>query len=141
MDKDGKKIADRQLVRTASIVVSNAGLQPARNVEVAFNWKPPILNVSPARSYSDVPSPFDRYSIKFDSLAPGEQVAIGIMSLNAELPLMTAVRSDDCQGQSINMVAQRVWPNWFLYSGAALYILGIGTVVYMFVRVVTYLAS
>lgn len=133
LDGEGNQIADRQLVRTASIVVGNVGLQPAKNVEVAFNWKPRILNVSPARAYVDVPSPFDRHSIKFDSFAPGEQVTIGIMSINAELPVMTAVRSDECQGKQITMAPQRVWPQWILYVGLALLTLGVATAVYLLI--------
>lgn len=141
IDPEGKKLADRQLVRTASIVVSNAGLQAAKNVEVAFNWKPPILNVQPPRAYTDLPSPFDRHSIKFDSFAPGEQVTISIMSINAELPVMTAVRSDDCQGKPISMQPQRVWPFGVNLALFALLIMGLCTTVYLLLTGISYLIS
>lgn len=130
-DQEGKQVSARQLVRTASIVVSNGGLNPAKNAEISFNWKPMILNVLPARSYSDVHSPFDRYSVKFDSMAPGEQVTIDIMSINAELPVLTAVRCDECEGKLINMAPQRVWPSWFIYSATGFLLLGLGTTLYL----------
>jgi hypothetical protein len=130
-DQEGKQVSARQLVRTASIVVSNGGLNPAKNAEISFNWKPMILNVLPARSYSDVQSPFDRYSVKFDSMAPGEQVTIDIMSINAELPVLTAVRCDECEGKLINMAPQRVWPSWFNYSASGFFLLGLGTAFYL----------
>lgn len=134
LDHDGKQLAPSQLVRTASITVQNTGLNPARGVEVAFNWKPPILNLSPARAFAEVRSAFDRYSLKFDSFAPGESTTIEIMSINAELPMMTAVRSDDCVGQLINMAPQRVWPQWMLRSIALIMLVGAATLVYIVIQ-------
>ena len=136
LDNDGKEIAPSQLVRTASITVQNTGLRAAKGVEVAFNWKPRIMNLSPARAFTEVDSAFHRYSLKFDSFAPGEDSTIEIMSINAELPNMTAVRSDDCVGKLITMAPQRVWPQWFLNSMALLLIIGAATVVYSVTRLV-----
>lgn len=141
LDADGKQIRPRQIVRTASIVVENSGLQAARNVEVAFNWKPPILNVLPARAYTETSSPFDRYSIKFDSFAPGEQVTIDIMSINADLPIMTAVRSDDVQGQSISMEPQRVYPPVVRNTFAGLLMLGAASAVYLLITGIQFVAA
>lgn len=134
LDNEGKQIAASQLVRTASITVQNTGLHPAKGVEVAFNWKPPIMNLSPARAFTEISSAFHRYSLKFDSFAPGERSTIEIMSINAELPIMTAVRSDDCVGKLIPMAPQRVWPQWFLTLIAMVMILGAATLVYLVIR-------
>lgn len=131
LDQDGNKIASRQMVRTASIVVGNNGLNPANNVEISFNWKPMILNVLPARSYSDVQSPFDRYSVKFESVAPDEVVTINVMSINAELPALTSVRCDECAGKAIEMSPQRVWPVWLNYFSLAIFMLGLVTLIYL----------
>ena len=140
-DKDGKQITARQIARTASIVVSNVGLNPAKNAEITFNWKPMILNVFPARSYSDVQSPFDRYSVKFDSMAPGEQVTIDIMSINADLPVLTSVRCDECEGKQIIMAPRRVWPNWFNYTATGILLLGLGTAFYLAIVLLQYVAQ
>lgn len=136
LDPQGVQISPRQLVRTASITISNGGLQPAKNVEVTFNWRPPILNISPARAFSNIDSPFDRYSVRFDSLAPHEQITLEIMSINAELPLMTSVRSEDCVAKMINMTPQRVWPNWFNISVGILLLLGMTTAIYLVIAIV-----
>ncbi len=133
LGQDGNQIAARQMIRTASIVVGNAGLQSAKNVEVSFNWKPAILNVIPARSYTDLISPFDRYTVKFDSFAPHEQVTIDIISINADLPGLTAVRCDDCQAKEISMAPQRVWPNSLLLILTAMMLLGMATTVFFII--------
>lgn len=140
-DDKGNQVAARQIVKTVSIVIENSGLQAAKGVEVAFNRKPPILNISPARSFTDVRSSFDRYSLKFDSFAPGEQSTVEIMSINADLPMMTAVRCDDCVGEMIPMAPQRVWPQWFLNVIGVITILGAATVVYMLIRFVQFVSD
>ena len=109
LDKDGNKLRDVQVVQTASIALTNAGLLPATAAEVTFNWKP-IFNVLPARAFKTEVSALNRFSIQFDSLAPGEQVTINIMSINQDLPVMTSVRAENCVGQSIMMASQRLWP-------------------------------
>lgn len=136
VDNQGKQVALSQLVRTASITVQNTGLLPAKGVEVAFNWKPPILNLSPARAFAEMGSAFGRYSLKFDSFAPGERTTIEIMSINAELPVMTAVRSDDCVGKLVSMAPQRVWPKWFLNTVALIMLLGVATLVYLAINLI-----
>jgi hypothetical protein len=141
MDADGTQVAPRQMVRTASITVQNAGLQAAKAVELTFNWKPAIMNVWPARAYSDVVSPFDRYSLKFDSLAPGEVSTIEIMSVNAELPLLTSVRADECVGKMIKMAAQRVWPSWYLRILLSFLLIGVATTVFLTVRLIQIIAG
>lgn len=123
-------LADRQVVRTATITVVNVGKQPAKGAEVTFAFKPPIYNLWPARSFSEVPSPLGRHSIRFDSLSPGEQVAIHIMSINADLPIVTSVRSEESEGKLISMALQRVFPTWFNNLCFALILLGAGTLVY-----------
>jgi hypothetical protein len=141
LDPEGKQVSSNQIVRTASIVVENTGLHPAKGVEVAFNWKPQIMNIFPGRAFSEVPSALGRYSLKFDTLAPGEQTTIDIMAINAELPLMSAVRCDECQGKLINMAPQRVWPTWFLRVILAIMILGASTAVYLVIRLIQIIAT
>lgn len=131
LDSEGKQISPRQIVRTASMVVGNNGLSPANNVEVSFNWRPMILNVLPPRSYLDVFSPFERYSLKFESVAPDEFITINVMSINAEMPALTSVRCDECPGKEIQMSPQRVWPVWLNYVTLAIFMLGLVTLIYL----------
>lgn len=129
-DKDGNKLRDVQAVHTASIQVNNAGLLPAKAAEVTFNWKPPIFNVVPARAFTTATQALNRFSLHFDSLAPGEQVSINIMSINQALPLMTAVRAENSMGEQITMAPMRVMPSWFNASVVVLMVLGAGVIVY-----------
>jgi hypothetical protein len=140
LDQAGTQISPNQIVRTASVTVQNTGLIAAKGVEVTFNWKPAILNLLPARAFNEANSAFNRYSLKFDSFAPGERVTIDIMSLNAELPIITSVRSDDCVGKLITMTAQRVWPQWYLSIVTAILLLGALTFVYLTISLVQFFA-
>ncbi len=139
--QDGTQIAQRQIVRMASIVVTNAGLQHATGAEVTFNWKPMILNVLPARSFTGSESTFDRYTVRFDSLSPGEQVTLDLMSINANLPPMTSVRCDECESKPINMTSQRVWPGWFYIWAKVVFFIGAATVIYLLIRFISFVLS
>lgn len=141
IDKDGKEISEHQIVRTASITLENAGLKPARASEITFNWKPMVMDISPARSYTEAFSPSGRYSLKFESLAPNERVTIEIIAINGELPLMTSVRSDECEGKMIKMAPQRVWPSWYLNILVGIFLLGLSTAVYLFASLLQLIAA
>jgi hypothetical protein len=141
LDAEGKIVAQQQLVRTASIVSENSGLQSAKNVEYTFNWKPPIYNVFPGRAFSTEETGMNRWVLKLESLAPGEVFGIEILSINQELPFLTAVRSDEASGRLINMAPQRIWPTWWNRTVAALFILGVGTALYLFAVLLEWLAK
>jgi hypothetical protein len=141
LDAEGKVLLQQQLVSTASIVSQNSGLQPAKNVEYTFNWKPPIYTVFPGRTFVAEPSAMGRWSIKLESLAPGETFGIEIMSINQELPLISAMRSDEAVGKLIPMVPQRQFPTWFNTSVAALLILGAATALYLLALLIEWLAT
>lgn len=134
LNDEGTQISAHQLVRTASITVENNGLLPARALEITFNWKPPFLNVWPARQYEEAAGAHNRHTLKMDSLAPGEQFTIEIMAVNAELPLLTSVRSENSVGTLIPMAPARVWPAWLNHTAGALLILGSATAVYFVIR-------
>ncbi|MES2301604.1 MAG: hypothetical protein V4521_05955, partial [Pseudomonadota bacterium] len=78
----------------------------AKAVEFTFNWKPPIYNVYPGRAFSTYNTEMNRWVLKLDSLAPGEHFAIEILSINQDLPLISAMRCDDASGKLINMIPQ-----------------------------------
>lgn len=128
---DGVKLTDKQIVRTASITVTNSGLLPARNLEVTFNWRPPIYNVWPARIFATEVGEMNRFALRFDSLAPNEAVNVEIMAVNQELPLVTVVRSDDRVAKLISMSPQRVWPRWVLILVAIDMLLGLAAAIYL----------
>ncbi|MBP7136372.1 MAG: hypothetical protein KBA57_08440 [Sphingomonadaceae bacterium] len=140
LDDQGKVIQHQQLVRTASIVAQNTGLQAGKNVEFTFNWKPPIYNVYPGRAFSTYTTEMNRWVLKLDSLAPGEQFAIEILSINQDLPLISAMRCDDASGKLIDMVPQRVFPTWFNVLVVAEMLAGFATTLYLFALLIEWLA-
>jgi len=135
-DPEGNIILHHQMVRTASIVSENNGLSPAKNVEFTFNWKPPIFNVHPGRAFSTGETGMGRWTLKLDSLAPGEVFAIEILSINQDLPLISSVRSDDATGVLINMAPQRVWPAWFNRPALFLFLMGMAATVYLIIAAI-----
>lgn len=140
-DVEGNAVQQVQIVRTASIVAQNTGREAATNVEFTFNYKPPIYTVWPGRAFTEAATGMGRWMVKLDSMAPGEQFMIEIMSINQDLPLLSSMRSDEIEGKLIAMIPQRQWPTWFNLLVGLLFLLGLGTVFYWAVRVIDYLAS
>ena len=130
-DALGVEERKRNIVRTASIALSNSGLQAAKNVELTLNWRPQILSIVPARTYEEDTSAFDRHTLKFSSFAPGETVIVDMMSVNLPLPDITALRADDAVGKQVNMTPQRVWPTWVGWLTLVLLVLGASTAIYL----------
>lgn len=131
LDAEGNKLQEVQIVHSASIYVKNAGLLPAKAAEVTFNWRPPIFNLFPARAFRTETYALNRFSVHFDSLAPGESVTIHIMSINRDLPLLTAVRAENCVGVPIPIAPMQLRPKWLLAACWVLLILGGATLVYL----------
>src|SRR5260221_5451187 len=52
-DPQGNVVAQTQTVHTKSIIVHNAGREPATNVELVFNWKPMCLNAWTPRHFRE----------------------------------------------------------------------------------------
>lgn len=141
LDEEGNVIQEKQIVATASIISENVGLLSAKNVEYTFNWKPPIYTVWPGRAFETADTSMGRWSIKLDSLAPGENFGIEIMSINRELPYLTSMRSEETAGELITMVPQRQFPTWFYRTAWAVLIVGAATCLYLLALLVEWLAS
>lgn len=139
LDAEGKVLSEQQLVRTASINVTNAGNEPATSLEMTFNWKPQNFNVWPARHFQTVIGEDRRFTFKLESLAPKEFFRMEIMSINAELPLVTSVRSRECEGSPITMAPQRIWPKGIIAFLMVLMGAGAIALIYALVSLVTWL--
>lgn len=140
-DEAGKKLADIQAMHTADIIVQNDGLLPAKSVEVTFNWKPRVYNVVPARAFTTETIEMNRFAIRFDSMAPAEQVTIHIMSINQDLPALTVVRAENSVGTQIPLAPMRVWPKWFNAACLGLLAIGLTTVFYWIASGIIQLAA
>jgi hypothetical protein len=138
-DPQGKQIAPSQTVHTRALMVWNAGRETATNVEWLFNWKPHCLNVWPPRHFQERTETDNRYTIIFDSLAPNEYLACELMSLNAELPNLLIVRSDQCVAQNVNMYPQPVVPNSQRRIRTGLQLAGLALIVYLGILLLQFL--
>ena len=140
-DAEGNVLRPKQTVHTESHVISNAGKMTATKVEVVFNWKPPCVNIWPIRHYQEFTEPDDRYSMIFDSLAPGEQVVFELMSINNELPKLVTARSDQCMANIIRMYPQPVAALWKQRLAVVLVFAGISFFIYVFIILLQFLIA
>lgn len=139
-DADGNQITPTQTINTASISISNLGIQPAKKVEITFNWKPMFLNVWPARHYDTKDAPSSRYSIILENMAPNEVFGMEILSINASLPGITSVRSEDCVATLVPMIPQPIQPRWRIILASALVVVGLAGTGYLIAALIQLLA-
>lgn len=141
-DDDGNLVAKKEIIRTASITLTNAGRSTANNVEITFNWQPPFLNAWPARHYDAKHSPQGRYTISLESLAPSESFGIEILSIGqAELPLIAALRCDECNGKLVSMRSQPAQSQWFVGLVIVIMVAGVAAIGYSSVWLVEALSA
>jgi hypothetical protein len=140
-DSEGTVVAARQTLRTESVIVRNEGREPAKNIEIVFNWKPQSLNVWPVRHYEERDTQNGRWSIKFDSLASGEELNLEVFSTNREIPAILTLRSEDQLAKMVDFEVVRSFGSKTKSIFVALIILGVATIFYIFALVIQLLAS
>lgn len=138
-DPEGREISPTQAVHTQSLIVRNAGREPATKLEVVFNWEPMCINVWPTRHFETHREPDRRYVLIFDSLSPGEVVGCEVLSVNGELPKLVTVRCDQCVGQSIAMYPQPVVGRGVRTAAVVFMALGVATAIYFAIVAVQFL--
>lgn len=139
LNPQGQQIAPNQTVHTRSLMVWNAGKETATKVEWVFNWKPHCLNVWPSRHFQDHTEPDGRYVVIFDSLAPNEYVGCELMSINADVPALIMVRSDQCVAQNVNMYPQPIVSNARRRVRTILQLSGLALIVYLAILLIQFL--
>lgn len=140
-DADGKQLAPRQHIHTASVAITNVGLETANNIEVVFNWKPMFFNIWPVRHYEERQAAHDSYSLLFASLAPNEAVNINLVAINVGLPGLATVRSDEVMGIQKHMMPQLVWPKWAQMMAVWFLVAGIATSGYLLALVIQLISA
>lgn len=131
LDAQGNELAPTQTVNTASVSIFNAGRSPATKVEVVFNWKPQHLNIWPSRHYEEKLSPDGRFSIFFDSLPAKDTMGFELLAVNAALPEMVTVRSEQSVATKMRLVPQPILPRWKVVI--ILWLIGCGVAVNVYV--------
>jgi hypothetical protein len=120
-------------IHTGSIVVSNAGRDPATELEVTFNWRPDNYNIWPVRPYDTHTSPDNRFTLKFANLAPKEWFQVEMIS-PSELPLILNVRCKECAGKQIGVRPMRVYPTWMVAMFWGFVLLGWAAIIYLAIK-------
>jgi hypothetical protein len=116
-------------VHTASVVLLNSGRAAATDVEITFNWQPEQYNIWPVRPYETHTSPDRRYTLRFSSLAPGEQFQIELIS-SQQLPGLLSVRSKECVGRQRAMRPMLVYSRELNATIFVLLFLGLASIFY-----------
>jgi hypothetical protein len=127
---DGAVLSPTQTVNTESVSIFNAGRSPATKVEIAFNWRPQNINIWPTRHFEERLSPDGRYHMFFDSLLAKDVVGFELLSVNAPLPEIVTVRSEQCIATSVLLVPQPLPPKWKVVVAVALIGIGLAATVY-----------
>jgi hypothetical protein len=130
-DPDGNVVRPTQSVRTVSYLLKNTGSEPAKNVELVFNWKPLCINIWPSRHITEHTEVDNRYVVVFDSLAPGEFVGFELLTVNADAPALITARSEQCVAKSVEMYPQQVIKPWLGRLLGLLVLVGAGAAIYI----------
>lgn len=135
--KDVDETLPTLLVNTSSIFIANFGKAPATEIEIVFNYEPANYNIWPVRPFDTHRSPDGRYSLKFANLAPKESFQVELLSAIHQLPAVTTVRSKECVGKEVNTRPTQVFHKSVNVAIVALLLLGVASVVYVFIRIVS----
>jgi hypothetical protein len=138
-DMEGKLIADRQNACTSSYVIQNTGSEPAKNVELVFNWKPMCVNIWPSRHYEEHIEADGRYALIFASLAPSELIGLELLVVNANMPDLITARSEQCIAKQVEMSPAPVVKVWKKRLAIVLLVLGASTSIYIVLLGLQYL--
>lgn len=138
-DADGKILKPHQTARTASYLLKNIGSEPAKNIELVFNWKPLCINIWPSRHITEHVEADNRYVVIFDSLAPNEYVGFELLNVNAESPALITARSEQCLAKFVEMYPQQAVKPWFARTASVIMLLGVGAAIYLALLVLQFL--
>lgn len=130
-NEKGEELSPTQTVRTISYLLKNTGSEPAKGVELVFNWKPLCLNIWPSRHVQEHTEPDRRYVLILESLAPEEFVGFELLSVNVDLPELVTVRSEQCIAKRVEMYPQPTMKPWLARVLGLFMLAGMGVVLYM----------
>lgn len=119
------------LAAAAALWVKNVGRASATEVEVTFNYKPQFYNLWPARPCEIiVDSIVNRYTLKFSSIAPQEELWVHMISSGQELPEVVSLRSKEGVAELISMRYAQINSKFVVAILWAFLLLGIATFIY-----------
>lgn len=131
LNAEGQVVSQHQTVHTASFILKNAGAEPAKTVELVFNWKPECVNIWPSRHVTEHLEADGRFVMVFDNLAPSEVLGFELLAVNRDVPQLITARSEQCVAQPINMLPQPVAKPWQIRAFVGFAFAGLGLSVYL----------
>lgn len=137
-DEKGEVLRPKQTVSTISWYLMNNGREPAKSVEVIFNWRPQYVNIWPPRKFREEVKQDDRYILTFDNLAPSEQIQFELLAINRALPELMLARSEQSVARQIPLAPMRVIPAWARRALFFLLLAGLSASVYVVLLVVQF---
>ncbi|WP_376094568.1 hypothetical protein ACE7GA_01390 [Roseomonas sp. CCTCC AB2023176] len=130
---DGRVLGPVTTVKTLSTSVFNNGRATATKLEVVFNWRPQHFNIWPVRHYEERTSPDGRFSLLFENLTAKEAIGFELLSVNADLPGIIQVRSEQGVAKVRQLTPFPLPPPWKIKVALILMGFGVGAVVYLFI--------
>lgn len=140
-DDGGNVIKEKQLLHTKSYMVINEGREPAKKLELIFNYKNMHLNLWPVRPYTESFDPNGRYVITFEYVAPKESFRCEILSINSELPEMLTSRCEQGVARSILLYPQKIINKYYLKFIQCCVFLGMASFIYIFIMLLQWLIT
>ncbi|ERS84829.1 hypothetical protein Q672_18015 [Marinobacter sp. EVN1] len=120
-------------IRTDSLTIQNFGRKAAQNIEIIHKERPDHFQFSQAMGFEEEHAPDGSHITKISSLGPKEFINIQYLS-HIKPPVLLNVRSEDGPAKLIQVQFQRLYPQWFNFSAAALLLVGLGTILYGIVK-------
>lgn len=129
--------SDQHWVSTRQLWVQNSGRKIVNQIEIVLNFRPQNFNVWPPRDFEQSDIPDGRFALKFDGLAKGEYFTISMLVVNSEIPNVANVRWSNGIATEVPMGPQQIFPTWVTRLAQGLTLLGLFTLIYLAVVVLT----
>lgn len=140
-DHEGNIIKPKQVLHTKSYVVINDGREPAKKLELIFNYKDMHLNIWPVKPYTESLDPNGRYVVTFEYVAPKESFRCEVLSINADLPELLTSRSEQGITKAISLYPQKVVNKYYIKFIQCCIFLGMASFIYIIILLLQWLIT
>jgi len=120
-------------LQTDSISIQNLGRVSSENIEIIFKEKLDYFKITPSISYETEELDNSNYIIKLKSLGPNEFFTLHILSYET-LPILENICSKEGLAEQILFQMQQQYPSWYYYVYNFFFLIGIATILYLFVK-------
>ncbi len=129
------------LVQTQEIWINNTKSKEIYDIEIIFNWRPSHFEIWEPRAYEEKPHPDGRFSIFIPNFPKKDFMTLSILVTSGNMPSIIAIRSRDGAARKVNMAPLRVFPKWFNITVTILMVIGLISVIYGLVGLISLLMA